>query len=203
MIILKISIDKNQKLWYISSNMDIGKIINKLRKEKKITLKELSQKSGVALATLCRIENEKMTGTIKSHDAIARALDVTLADLYSGYEVKSEKVELQQQKEQADVFIHNDKASYDILTKRVLLKKMMPIMLKLEKGAKTALEQSTKGTEKFLYVLEGNMQAVVDNKTYSLNKGCSFYFDASLPHYWRNVSDKRARALCVITPPAL
>jgi len=183
--------------------MEIGKIIRRLRKEKKITLRELSKKSGIALATLSRIETGKMTGTVKSHNDIARALDVTLSDLYSGFEVPSKRAEIQPQQEQTDVFIHNDKASYDILTKRVLSKKMMPIMLKLEKGARTTTERSRKGTEKFLYILEGNMQAIVNNKNYSLNKGDSFYFDASLPHYWKNVSGKPVRTLCIITPPAL
>lgn len=183
--------------------MEIGKAVRKLRKERKMTLRELSEKSGVALATLSRIETGKMAGTVKSHNDIARVLDVTLSALYSGFETESERVEVQTQQKQADVFIHNDKASYDILTKKVLSKKMMPIMLKLEKDAKTALEQSGKGTEKFLYIMEGQMQAIVDNKTYSLSKGDSFYFDASLPHYWKNISEKTARALCVITPPAL
>lgn len=183
--------------------MEIGKTIRSLRKEKKITLKGLSDKSGVALATLSRIETGKMTGTVQCHNDIVRVLDITLADLYSGFEIKSERVEVQPQQEKADVFIHNDKASYDMLTKKVLSKKMMPVMLKLEKGAKTAVEQSNKGTEKFLYILEGQMQAIVDNKTYSLSRGDSFYFDASLPHHWKNILNKPTRALCVITPPAL
>jgi transcriptional regulator with XRE-family HTH domain len=203
MIFRKIYIDRNQKSWYIYLVMEIGKTIRRLRKEKKITLKGLSDSSGVALATLSRIETGKMTGTVSSHNDIARALDVTLAELYSGFEIKSQRVEVQSQQEQTDVFIHNDKASYDILTKKVLSKRMMPILLKLQKGARTSVEQSSKGTEKFLYILEGHMQAVVDSKTYSLNKGDSFYFDASLPHHWRNTSVKQALALCVITPPAL
>lgn len=47
--------------------MHIGRIIRRLRKERKITLLELSQKSGVAIATLSRIETGKMTGRLKSH----------------------------------------------------------------------------------------------------------------------------------------
>ncbi len=183
--------------------MEIGKTIRRLRKEKRLTLRGLADKSGIALATLSRVETGRMTGTVKSHNAIARALDVTLSDLYSGFELKSKKVEHKQQNEQADIFVHNDKASYDMLTKRVLSKKMMPTLLKLEKGAKTAVEQSSKGTEQFIYILDGNMQAVVDNKTYALKKGDSFYFDASMPHYWKNTALKPARALCVTTPPAL
>ena len=44
--------------------MLIGEIIHRLRKEKKMTLVELAEKSGVALATLSRIENGRMTGTL-------------------------------------------------------------------------------------------------------------------------------------------
>lgn len=183
--------------------MEIGRTIKRLRKEKGVTLHKLSAQSSVALATLSRIETGKMTGTVKSHSAIARALDATLSDLYSGFEVKSQRVEIQDSRDKADVFVHNDKASYDILTKKVLNKKMLPILLKLEKGAKTATEQSRKGTEKFIYVLDGQLQAIVDNKTYSLSEGNSFYFDASLPHYWKNPAEKLARAICVVTPPAL
>ena len=43
----------------------IGKIIHKLRKDRKMTLVELAQKSGVALATLSRMENGRMTGTLE------------------------------------------------------------------------------------------------------------------------------------------
>ncbi|MBN1404901.1 MAG: cupin domain-containing protein [Candidatus Omnitrophica bacterium] len=183
--------------------MEIGKIIRSMRKQKRMTLKDLSEKSRVALATLSRMETGKMIGTVKSHSNIAGALDVTLTDLYSGFEIKSQRVEMRPHKEKPDVFIHNDKAFYDILTKKVLSKKMMPVMLRLEKGAKTADEQSHKGTEKFLYILSGHLQANVDGKTYLLKEGDSFYFDASLPHCWKNTSNKPAKALCVITPATL
>ena len=62
--------------------MHVGEIIHKLRKSKKMTLLELSNTSGVALATLSRMENGKMTGTLESHMNICKALEVNLPDLY-------------------------------------------------------------------------------------------------------------------------
>ncbi|MFH0731358.1 MAG: cupin domain-containing protein [Candidatus Omnitrophota bacterium] len=183
--------------------MRIGEIIKRLRKDRKVTLRELSEKSNVALATLCRIEKGKMTGTVKSHGDIAKAFNLSLSELYSGFEIKLKKIEIQHHDSSADKFIHNDKASFDILTKNVLLKKMMPVLLKLEKGAVTSVEQAPKGSEKFLYVLEGKMQAVIGNIPYLLAKGDSFYFDASLPHYWKNSSKNTARVLCITTPTIL
>jgi phosphoribosylamine-glycine ligase len=59
-------------------NYQKGEIIHGLRKEKKITLLELSEKSGVALATLSRIENGKMTGTLKSHMNICKTLEIDI-----------------------------------------------------------------------------------------------------------------------------
>nr|HPM43252.1 helix-turn-helix transcriptional regulator [Candidatus Omnitrophota bacterium] len=62
--------------------MPIGDVIHRFRKEKKLTLSELTERSGVALATLSRMENNRMTGTLESHIEICKALDSTLADLY-------------------------------------------------------------------------------------------------------------------------
>ena len=54
--------------------MFIGQRIKQLREAQKMTLTELSEKSGVQLATLSRMENMKMTGTLESHIAIAQTL---------------------------------------------------------------------------------------------------------------------------------
>ena len=88
--------------------MKIGKRIEAIRLVKKMTLLELSKASGVALATLSRIENERMTGTIDSHMAIAKALGTTLAQLYADIEAEAKEIDLQKKPERTDVFIHSD-----------------------------------------------------------------------------------------------
>lgn len=183
--------------------MNIGKKIRQLRKERGITLNELSQKSGVALATLSRMENDKMTGTLKAHKNICRALNVSLADLYANIEDESKTVENIPGKERTEHFIHSPKARYELLVTKTMDKKIMPLVIKLEPGGKTQTEQNRPGVEKFVYMLSGTLKATVGKKQYSLKSGDSLYFDASLPHIFENTSKNRAEAVCVISPPAL
>ncbi len=183
--------------------MKIGKRIRALRKKMGLKLIELSEKSGVALATLSRIEHEKMTGTLDAHLGIAKALGVTLSELYENLELENQKVSLLEEKAHTDVFIHNEKASYELLTMGVLKKKMMPVMIKIEPFGQTNTEQVPTGTEKFIYLLEGNMDVVIGAKTHSLHPGDTLYFEAHLPHYFKNSGETPVKAICVGTPPTL
>ena len=183
--------------------MLIGKKLKALRKECKISLTELSKRSGVQLATLSRIENMKMTGTLESHMNIAKALGIPLPHLYSDAISQSQKAEQQIPNTQNSVFIHSDKSSYEVLTGNILSKKMMPILLKLESGGKTNAEQNQVGTEKFVFVLEGAVEVKIGNNNYKLQRHHTLYFDASLPYYIENKGKVSAKVLCVSTPVAL
>ncbi len=183
--------------------MFIGSKIKELRKAQKITLTELSQKSGVQLATLSRIEHSKMVGTLESHIQIAKALGVDVTKLYAGLGATPKPIEVETPQSLSDKFQHSDKSSSEILTKKVLAKKMMPVLIRLDQGGETAVEQSAVGSEKFIFVLEGKIEAVINNQSYILEKTHTLYFDASHPHRLRNAGDKTARILCVGTPVAL
>lgn len=52
------------------------------RYSKKITLVKLSEKTGISKSTLNNIENGRVNPTIKQLEAIAKALDTTISDLY-------------------------------------------------------------------------------------------------------------------------
>jgi transcriptional regulator with XRE-family HTH domain len=183
--------------------MDIAGRIRSLRKEKNLTLRQLSQKSNVALATLSRIETGRMIGTIESHKGIASALGKTLSQLYSDIEKTEKSIEHQSIKNRTDLFLHNKKASYYMLTTNILSKKMMPVILKVSPGGRTVPEQSAAETEKFIYVLKGRINIVINKSNHALKKGETLYFDASISHYIENIEKEDAQAICVITPPAL
>ena len=90
--------------------MKLGKRLKALRKEKKITLKELSEKSGVQIATLSRIENDIMTGTLQSHINICRVLGISLSDFYRELENEAKTVSLTKEKEKHPSFVHSGKS---------------------------------------------------------------------------------------------
>ncbi|MDD5040636.1 MAG: XRE family transcriptional regulator [Candidatus Omnitrophica bacterium] len=183
--------------------MKIGHRLHQLRKDKGLTLEELSSKSGVALATLSRMENNKMPGTLKSHISICKALDVSIAELYRELEDENKTVEAVPHKKRTEHFVHSAKAKYELLVMKALDKKIMPLMMLLGPGGSTQEEQTKPGIEKFVYVISGSFDAHVGEDKYTLRKGDSLYFDASLKHRFVNASKADAEAICVLSPPAL
>ncbi len=183
--------------------MLIGKKIKEVREAQHMTLTQLSQKSGVQLATLSRMENLKMTGTLESHSQIAKALGISLTDLYQNIDLESPPVDMQSPATTTDVFVHGDKSSYEILTTKVLSKKMMPVLLTIQPKGKTTLEQGRPDEEKFVYVIEGQISVTVGQETYTLPTGHSLYFGASLKHDFENKEKTQAKVLCVSSPVML
>lgn len=184
--------------------MLIGKRLKELRETHRMTLSELSEKSGVQIATLSRIENQKMTGTLASHLSIAKALGIDLVSLYQDVKTDEPKAEIPQvQKASAESFTYNDRASYEILTNKLLQKKMMPIVLRIEPNGKTNPEQGAPASERFVFVLEGQVDVYIEKETYKLKTNSSLYFDASREHWFENTGSKAAKVISVITPVVL
>ena len=184
----------------------IGARLRVLRKAQKITLVELAKASGVDAATISRIETGKMSGTLESHIKLATALGLKVTELYAGIEEARAKdaVSLQPPSGQGDVYVHQaGKSSIAMLTTDVLKKKLMPVLVTIEPGGSTHKEEARVGTEKFLYVLDGAIEAQVGDAVHQVRRGSSLYLDASIPHVLKNVGRGVAKCLSVVTPPAL
>lgn len=54
----------------------------KTRTSKKVTLIELSQRTGISKSTLNNIDNERVSPTMNQLEAIAKALDCKINDLF-------------------------------------------------------------------------------------------------------------------------
>jgi len=205
----KLVLDNNP--WYASRDplykrqffMFIGKRVKEIRKQQGMKLIDLAKNSTVQIATLSRIENDKMTGTLESHMAIAKALGVDVTTLYTDINREDSAVEVKTKQTTTDMFVHSDKSSYEILTSKLLSKKMMPILLKIEPDGQSNKEENVLGAEKFVFVLEGRVEVHIGNETYSLSKNNSLYFNSNVGHYFVNTGKTTAKIISVATPVAL
>ena len=75
-------------------DINLGKRIKEIRMKKKVSLTDLSQNTGIQLATLSRIENDKMVGTLETHIRIASVLEVSLSDLYKDIKIDGKSINL-------------------------------------------------------------------------------------------------------------
>lgn len=185
--------------------MKLGKRLKKFRNEKKMTLDELSRRAKVAKATLSRIENGQTPGTLRTHLKICEALAISIKELYIGTRVLEGEVSAFEggPHEEAELFTYDDKTSSIILTSGIARKNMLPQLLVIKPQGRTHLEESPRGTEKFIFGLEGTIEVKVADKIYALKKGGALYFKSSLPHFIKNSGEAEAKCLCITSPVAL
>ena len=182
---------------------NLGQRIRSLRKAKNITLVEMADKTGVAQATLSRIETGIMTGTLESHEKIAEVLGIGLADLYSGMDKRYEEITHLPQGAEKKVTHHAGQFQVELLTQESSKKKITPYLITVQGKNSVPQEQSERGVEKFFYVLQGEVRVVLDQKEYLVRENETLYFDASLPHQIFNDQTSRARILAAVSPSRL
>ena len=185
----------------------VGAHIRALRLNQQLTQGELAKRAGMNISTISLIESGKRTGTIGVHGRLARALGLTLSELYAGLEEERRvPVAFQPAASKTETYAHPGLGfAMQPLTTNVLEKRMMPMLLQLEPGGATVQEQARAGsqTEKFLYVQQGTIEIVVGAERFTLRKQQTLYFNATVRHVIRNAGKLRATAFVVTSPPML
>ena len=177
----------------------LGQRIKSLRKSRSLTLVDVTGKTGIDMATLSRIENGLMTGTLNSHVKIADVLGVSLPELYDKVmnEIKASRDKIEKQRIQK--LPHSKGVMAELLTAASFQKRMIPLLLKFKSGAYTEAEELKLSAEKFIYVLKGSLQLDLGGEKRTLKQGESLYFNASLPHSVTNQSKSEAWCLSVLS----
>lgn len=179
---------------------NLGQRIRKLRKNKSITLVEMAAKTGVAQATLSRIETGSMTGTVESHEKIAEVLGIGLAELYSGVDRRYEEIEHGDNSKPRPVTHQTNAFRFELLTQESSQKKITPMLITIQGEQQVPEERNERGVEKFYFVLEGSVRVVLEKESFDLKEQETLYFDASLPHKIINPGQGRAKILAAVSP---
>lgn len=172
----------------------IGDKLKELRKAQRLSLSELAKLTGVQIATLSRIEHNKMTGTIETHHKIAYFLEIELSELYRGIKIKHTTVEVTGLKETPDIVTRGD-VSAKLLTKNIDYKKMIPTLLTLNPNGTSAKEKITK--ELFLFVTTGQIEVNLGEESYSLAEEEAIYINPGKEYSIKNTQDKIAKLIKV------
>lgn len=181
----------------------LGKRIKEVRKVRGLTLVQVARQTGIDQATLSRIENERMTGTLDSHMRIAEALGLRLPELYNQVVDTQQRAREKTVQQKLETFSHSSGAVAQLLTTGILQKKMLPLVLRIKPGGHTETEECQAGSERFVYVLKGSVAVHAGDARHDLAQGAHLYFDASLPHHFKNTAKTESACLSVMTPTSL
>jgi len=175
---------------------EIAQKISALRKQKGLTLKELSDKTGLSISFLSQIENGASSLAITSLKKVADALDVPIVYFFASTENNSFHVKLEDQR----VFRMKGAGNeYIRLSGDFSNRAMEALLITMPPGADTGTKFSYVG-EEFVYVLEGLLELELEGKKYLVKPGESIHYPSTIPHLWTNPITDPTRVLCLITP---
>lgn len=171
----------------------LGSRIKKVRKEQKMTLKTLAEKTGFSISFLSQLERGKSSATLESLKKISLALEVNPGFFFAEVE-EEERVVRRSALETEKMEEHN--IYYQSLCKSIDNPVFSPLLVVLKPNQNEGNLFKHAGQE-FLYVLEGQLTVQIDQETYHLDPSDSIMFDSSKEHYWYNYTDENVKFLCI------
>ncbi|GGB85082.1 helix-turn-helix domain-containing protein [Glycocaulis alkaliphilus] len=168
----------------------LGQVVRAIRQRNGWTLKEMSERSGIPLSTLSKIEHDRLTLTYDKLLQLSQRLNIPLSDLFSvpaqDSAPASGPVTGLRAKGTLDtgMRVETDNYDYFYLCTELRKKSMIPIFTKVRaRSVEEFGDLIRHGGEEFIFVLEGRVE--VHTEFYDpvvLEKWESFYLDSSMGH---------------------
>lgn len=167
----------------------LGALMRSLRSRKGWTLKEMSEKSGIPVSTLSKVEHDRLTLSYDKLYQLGQKLGMRMSELFAE-ETEEDKTAsaITARRSLGDlqhaVRIETPNYDYYYLCAELRRKRMIPVIAKVRaKTAKQFGDLSHHSGEEFTYVIQGSV--VINTEFYDpvvLTEGQSIYFDSSMGH---------------------
>jgi transcriptional regulator with XRE-family HTH domain len=180
-------------------DLRLGQRLRQLRRDRHLTLRQLAERAGMTESFLSQIEREVASPSIASVQRIARALGLSIAELFAEQPSPGRVVRREARRRVAypgldavDEFLT---AGHD--------GRLQVILSTIGPGGGTGDEAYTHDSdEEVVIVLDGSLELWVADEHYLLREGDTITHDSRLPHRNRNPGDVPARVLFCLTPPS-
>lgn len=183
----------------------LGLALRNVRKSRELTLKQVSQRTGLALSTLSKVENGLMSLTYDKLMQLASGLGLEMTDLFvpPGDVTPPPPARVTGRRSLSrpgsGEIVEAEYYTYDFRCTELLGKKMIPMLGEVR--ARTLAEFGPllkHAGEEYFHVLSGRI--LVHTEFYApelLQAGEGIYLDSTMGHAYLNAGDEPARCLCV------
>jgi transcriptional regulator with XRE-family HTH domain len=179
----------------------LGVRLRHARMVRGITLKQLAIEAACSESMLSKIENDKAAPSFGTLHRIATALGTNISELYAAPNGGDRIVS--RAGERPVLMTDNLRTGKGLELERLIPYSREHLLQgnihRIAPGGGS--EAITHAGEEIGYVLEGEIELVINGKRLCVKAGDSFHFRSELPHSYRNIRSKTARVLWISTPP--
>jgi transcriptional regulator with XRE-family HTH domain len=165
----------------------LGTFLRRLRNQEGWTLKQMSERTGIPVSTLSKIEHNRLTLTYDKLLQLAQRLGLRMSELFAEEgEPADAPVTARRSLGRIENAVRVETPNYDYfyLCTEVRRKRMIPIVTRIRARNVEAFGELVRHSgEEFIYVLEGAIE--VHTEFYDpvvLRKGESVYIDSNMGH---------------------
>ena len=163
--------------------MNIGTLIRKCRKERKLTLKAVAEKASISEGFLSQVENAVNSPSVDTLIRICNAIGVNAGDLISQVS-KQEKIILIRKAEWDDIDLSHTGFVTRLFFPPENRNVIDSAVLVIDPGKSIPVRRNIKNGQEVLCVLKGTVELMVSEETHVLIEGDSV-------HYWSNPDNQK------------
>lgn len=182
----------------LNINEILAENLKRLREERKLSLDNLADLTGVSKSMLGQIERGESSPTINTIGKIANGLKISFSSLLSYPQPDTliitkddiePLIEDNGRYKLYPFFPYEDERNFEIYS------------VEIEQGGYLNAEPHIKGAKEFITVFEGQLTVRVGNGEYTITEGESIQFKADQPHSYHNSGNKYTKISMVIFYP--
>lgn len=173
----------------------LGKRLFKLRREKKLTLKNVANETGLTTKYISQVEKGEVIPPVSVLLQLSRALEIDSSLLLREEKARADKQKAEDYQKRTEAY------TYQTLTPEARHKHLKAFKIFIDpKSDHKGVSYQHLG-EEFHYVLKGKIEVLVGENKNILGPGDSLHFNSSIVHKLRNIGDKRAELIVVLYTP--
>ncbi|MFV0426299.1 MAG: helix-turn-helix domain-containing protein [Beutenbergiaceae bacterium] len=180
----------------------IGTTVHSMRKQKKLTLTQLAQATGLSPAIISQVERGRANPSFTTLAQIAHGLKIPVGKLLpTARQAKSPVVRADERRDLRQATPKGmGHAVYELLVPD-LDGALEVLWVVTDPGHDTSDSPFTHGGEEVGVIISGQLEVYLDGERFDLRAGDSIRFDSTRPHWFRNTSRRQCVAVWINTPP--
>jgi transcriptional regulator with XRE-family HTH domain len=179
----------------------IGGKVRQLRKQRNLSLEDLSQRSGVSATAIHKLERNGMVPTIATLMKLARAFNRPVS-YFIDEDAESRPVSLVKLDERKPVLTSKQGLRLDGVSGPYGSFHLAGAVAEVNPEADSGPKEMEHPGEELVFLLEGELVFRVGGEEFALGPGDALHFRTDRPHRWRNPGDRPARALWMTVRPS-
>ncbi len=188
-----------------SPELRVGEKIRELRETKGLSLQDMANRTGYTSALLSQVENHFISPPLGALIKIAKALEVKVGTFFGDEPRESYAIVRKEERKHISRYASKEGVSYGYSYESLGFDKkdrqMEPFLVTLEPATVKSEKLSSHDGEEFIFILEGEMEAILGDHKDILYPGDCIYYDSTIPHKVQCHRELPTKILAVIWTP--